>query len=424
MKSRPRNTIPNKTDVNNRIAPRYSSPPLYLGRRLLLHELFGTASAGISKFRGAPVQEALCRARVDYERRRALVAIHGHPLRAAAHLALGRRADGPAALGAALLERQQLLGAERLVVDLRRRLDEVLEVRAEEEVAEVDEFAVVLILDVDNTPPVLAPADLLAIDNDGLLGADDSEGDQTLLRVSVSIETTTHTRCTAQMSTHLNLAVDGALLVVKLVVVVRVHLEVVEGKLLLDALLERLALLQGEGVGLGNDGHDVDHVGQLLQHDNIDGLERVARGLNEEQAAVDARVLDVALALGGELLAQVRRVLVLDVLDDGVPAAVVVDQVAVAGGVDDVEPQADAVLLDNVRDGLDIGGRAHDLIGVEAALGLDEVRGEDGVDQCRLAETGLACNAKHVNQAELGRELEEEERREERGRGGRTDQRR
>ena len=224
------------------------------------------------------------------------------------------------------------------------------------------------------------------------------------------------------MGTHLNLAVDSALLVVKLVVVVRVHLEVVEGKLLLDALLERLTLLQGEGVGLGDDGHDVDHVGQLLQHDNIDGLERVARGLDEEQAAVDARVLDVALALGGELLAQVGRVLVLDVLDDGVPAAVVVDQVAVAGGVDDVKPQADAVLLDDVRDGLDIGGRAHDLIGIEAALGLDEVRGEDGVDQCRLAETRLACNANTSIQLSWGgRELAEEEIR--KG-NGRTDQRR
>jgi len=176
----------------------------------------------------------------------------------------------------------------------------------------------------------------------------------------------------------------------------------VEGKLLLDALLEGLALLEGQGVGLGDDGHDVDHVRQLLEHDNVDGLERVARRLNEEEAAVDARVLDVALALGRELLAQVRRVLILDVLDDGVPAAVIVDQVAVAGGVDNVEAQAHAVLLDDVRHGLDVGGRADDLVRVEAALGLDEVRGEDGVDQCRLAETGLACNATTTAMSILG----------------------
>lgn len=47
----------------------------------------------------------------------------------------------------ALLEGKQLLGAERLVVDLCGRLDQVLQVGAGKEVAEVDEFAVVLVLD-------------------------------------------------------------------------------------------------------------------------------------------------------------------------------------------------------------------------------------------------------------------------------------
>jgi hypothetical protein len=41
-------------------------------------------------------------------------------------------------------------------------------------------------------------------------------------------------------------------------------------------------------------------------------LERVARGVDKEQAAVDARVGDVALAQGGQLFAEVRRVLILD----------------------------------------------------------------------------------------------------------------
>jgi hypothetical protein len=50
------------------------------------------------------------------------------------------------ALVGALLESKQLLSAEGLVVDLCGRLDQVLQVGAGEEVAEVDEFAVVLIL--------------------------------------------------------------------------------------------------------------------------------------------------------------------------------------------------------------------------------------------------------------------------------------
>lgn len=145
---------------------------------------------------------------------------------------------------------------------------------------------------------------------------------------------------------------DGLLcldfLVVILLVVVRVHAQVVELELLLYPVLELGTLLQGQAVALGNDGHDVDKLTQLLEDDNVNGLEGVARGLDEEQAAVDARVLEVTFTLGGELLAEVGAVLVLDVLDDGVPAALVVDQVAVPGRVDDVEAQTHAVFLDDV----------------------------------------------------------------------------
>jgi len=47
----------------------------------------------------------------------------------------------------ALLESQQLLGAEALVMNLRGGFNEVLQVRTRQEVAEVDKFAMVLILD-------------------------------------------------------------------------------------------------------------------------------------------------------------------------------------------------------------------------------------------------------------------------------------
>ena len=52
---------------------------------------------------------------------------------------------------------------------------------------------------------------------------------------------------------------------------------------------------------------------------------------------MNTRILDVPLSLRRELLAEVGGVLIFDVLDNGVPAAVVVDEVAVARGVDDVE---------------------------------------------------------------------------------------
>jgi len=46
----------------------------------------------------------------------------------------------------------------------------------------------------------------------------------------------------------------------------------------------------------------------------------MARRLDEEQAAMDTGILDITLTLSSEFLAEVCRVLILDVLDDGVPA--------------------------------------------------------------------------------------------------------
>ncbi len=71
-----------------------------------------------------------------------------------------------AASCAALLKCQQLLSTESLVVDLGSRLNQVLEMGSGEEVSEVDEFAVVLILNVDDTPSVLSATDLLASNDD------------------------------------------------------------------------------------------------------------------------------------------------------------------------------------------------------------------------------------------------------------------
>ena len=46
----------------------------------------------------------------------------------------------------------------------------------------------------------------------------------------------------------------------------------------------------------------------------------MTRGLDEEQAAVNTGILNVTLALSSELLAEVCRVLILDILHNGIPA--------------------------------------------------------------------------------------------------------
>lgn len=72
-------------------------------------------------------------------------------------------------------------------MDLGGGLNEILQMGAGEEVAEVDELAVILIFDVDDTPAVLASTDLLASNNDGLLGSDNSEWDDVLCTISIVI---------------------------------------------------------------------------------------------------------------------------------------------------------------------------------------------------------------------------------------------
>jgi len=157
-----------------------------------------------------------------------------------------------AALGTAFLESQQLPGAEGLVVDLGRRFNEVLEVGASEKISEIDEFAVVFVFYVDYTPAVLAATDFFAANDDGFFGADDGEGDDVL-----------------------DLGVESKFLLVKLVVVVRVHFQVMKRKFFLYSFLKCTSLLQGKGVRLGDNWHNIDDIRELLQDSDINRLERV-----------------------------------------------------------------------------------------------------------------------------------------------------
>lgn len=209
-------------------------------------------------------------------------------------------------------------------MDLAGGLNQVLEVGTGKEVAEVDKLAVGLVLDVDDTPTVLAAADRLAVNDDRALRADNGE------RKHVA-----------------DALVQVELLGVKLVTVEGVQPDLVVLELSHDALLEGSTLLKGKGVRLGDNRDNVDDLAELLEDSDVDGLEGVAGGVDEEDTAVDAGVGDEALTHGGQLLAEVSRVLVLDVLDDRVPALVIVDEVSVTGGVDDVQLETDAVLNDD-----------------------------------------------------------------------------
>jgi hypothetical protein len=140
--------------------------------------------------------------------------------------------------GAALLKCKQLLSTESLVVDLRCCFDQVLKMGAGKEVSEVNKFAVVLVLDIDNPPAVLTSTDLFTTNYDGLLRSDNGKWDYVLIILLVEYHTT-------RWQTNLDLSIQSSLLLIKFIIIVWEHLQVVESKLLLYALFECASLLEG-----------------------------------------------------------------------------------------------------------------------------------------------------------------------------------
>ena len=123
----------------------------------------------------------------------------------------------------------------------------------------------------DNGPSVLSPTHRLAANGDALFTPHNSKRDD-----------------------RLDLRIHRRFFGIVLLILIRIHANIVEGKLLLNAVLEQLPLLQRQAVGLSDDGNDVDSFGEFLEHDDVDGFEGVAGGRDEVEAAVDARVLDVS----------------------------------------------------------------------------------------------------------------------------------
>lgn len=123
-------------------------------------------------------------------------------------------------------------------------------------------------------------------------------------------------------------------------------------------------------------------------HDlDIKRLQGVASGLNEEHASMDAVVNNVH-AVDLVLGIQVGIESLLNVVDNGAPRLIVVDEVAEAGSVDHSKAQTNTGLLDIGADGLDSDSLGNDVEARPLALlGRVERGVEEGVDQCRLAQT-------------------------------------
>jgi len=146
-------------------------------------------------------------------------------------------------------------------------------VRPGQEVAQVHELAMLLILDVDDTPPVFATTDALPIDHDCAFRANNREGNH-----------------------RPDLGVNLNLLIVCLLGVEGVQTDVVVNKFGANLLLERKPLFHRQAVRLCNDWNHIHDLAQLLQHDDVNRAQRVSGWIDEEQRAVNSRVLDVTVS--------------------------------------------------------------------------------------------------------------------------------
>jgi len=87
-----------------------------------------------------------------------------------------------------------------------------------------------------------------------------------------------------------------------------------------------------QGIGLGNNGDQVNAGAEALHNLNIERLQGVSSGSDEIQASVHTHV-DLLSTAGLLLLEHVGFVLIIQELDDGLPGITVVDVVTEAGGI-------------------------------------------------------------------------------------------
>lgn len=179
-----------------------------------------------------------------------------------------------------------------------------------------------------------------------------------------------------------------------------------------DALLEEDDFFVGHGIRLGNDGDQVDllvessheldvdlsktgerrgegdevvsykFVAAVIAHSGC--YSRMTGGLKKVETGMDSIVGQLG-SVDSVLLLEVGIESSLDVLDDGLPAVVVVDEISVTWSVDDGETKTDAILLDVGTLRLD-GYRLRSLLvrRWDFLFGIQTVI-EEGIDQGRLA---------------------------------------
>ena len=168
------------------------------------------------------------------------------------------------------------------------------------------------------------------------------------------------------------------------------------------ALLESRKINWGKGIRLRNDRDEVHARTETLHNLDIQRLECVTGGSNEVETCMHPQIdlLGPARLL---LLQHVALVLVIEELNDGLPAVPVVHVVAKARRIDDGQSDLEELLLELCLGDLDLDGLI-DLLGVAATVVGVVLDGgaEESVDEGGLAQAGFACHHDGKGSAAFG----------------------
>ncbi len=153
---------------------------------------------------------------------------------------------------------------------------------------------------------------------------------------------------------------------------------------------------------LGHNGNEVDASTQTLHDLNIERFQSVASRANEVQAGMHSQInlLRSARLL---FLQHIALMLIVQELDDWLPAVAVVDIVAETRSVDNGKPDLEELLFQLGLGDFNLNSLV-DLLGVTAAMVGVVLDGcaKEGVDEGGLAQAGLPCYHDSEGRTTLG----------------------
>lgn len=171
------------------------------------------------------------------------------------------------------------------------------------------------------------------------------------------------------------------------------------------AVLELGKVSWGERVSLGDDWDQVDAGAEALHDLNVKRLQSVASWADEVETGVDSQI-NLLCSPWLLLLEHVALMLVIQELNDWLPAVSVVHVVSKARGINDGQADLEELLFQLGLGDLDLDGLVDLLRVTSAVVGVVlDGGGEEGVDEGGFAQARLACDHDGEGSAALGNDL-------------------